>query len=168
MKMTREQLKAMVKELLVEVLQEGLGGVKGVVSSPRALGITECPRGPGKGYRASNQSTGVKPAFDPRLDTPVNRGRTQPPVLKEAIRMGAAGNPMMADILADTAATTLAEQTAHGDKGDATLPHQVARSGVEQFQGDSEDVFGEAAAQREDGGSHWADLAFAAPSGLPR
>ena len=74
---------------------------------------------------------------------------------------------MMADILADTASTTLASQLANGDRmGQPLAGSAVSVSSSsspvqqEQFHGNPEEVFGSAAMPRADGSSHWADLAF--------
>jgi len=140
MKLTREGLKAIVKELLLEVLREGIGGPVPTSSTSSPARLQPGPQRP------------RRQAFDPALDTPVVR---QSDSLREAIRRESGGNPVMADILADTAATTLREQLSHGEpvEGRPSAGH------VEQFNGEVSDVFG-ASAGEGDGSSHWADLAF--------
>ena len=140
MKMSREQLKAIVKECLLEILSEGLGDatpIAAVSRRPQIAGIAE--------QRRRNQ----KQDFDPRLDTPIN-GRSPTSALKEAIKREAGGNPIMESIFADTARTTLQSQLAAGDGGAGGGTTQQ-----EQFQGAPEEVFGEEVASR------WANLAFA-------
>jgi hypothetical protein len=103
-----------------------------------------------------------RPAFDPRLDTPIVGGRNPTQALKEAIKQNSGGNPVMADILADTAMTTLPNQLSNGDSmGMPGLGTTVNRAPLqEQFSGEVDDVFGDVAAPRADGSSYWSDLAF--------
>lgn len=151
MKATRDQLKSLVKELLLEILQEGLGAQQGV---PRPVVPEGRKRVPQQGGRQ-------RPTFDPRLDTPLAGGRQPTDLLKEAVRVEAAGNPVLADILADTAMTTLPTQLSHGDSMGRPSPGGAAPALAqqEQFHGDPSEIFagGEV---RNDGSSHWADLAF--------
>ncbi len=155
MKATRDQLKSLVRELLVEILQEGLGPS---VGSPVARpAVAEGRR------RQPAQASGgrQRPTFDPRLDTPLGGGRQPTDLLKEAVRQEAGGNPILADILADTAMTTLPSQLSNdspAERGGA-VSRASAPVQQEQFHGDPTEIFagGEV---RGDGMSHWADLAF--------
>lgn len=144
MKTSREELKSLVKVLLVEVLREGLGGLQ--PASPRRDVAVEA--------RSSKRR-----AFDPRLDVPASR-RAQSDAMREAVRREAGGNPMLADILADTAVTTLPTQISHGDSGSPGGEPHPGMQMHEQVSGELSDVFGAVADAREDGTSYWADLAF--------
>jgi hypothetical protein len=165
MKTSRDQLKALMKELLVEILNEGLGGVN---SSPSA-GRPQQPTGRAPVGEQRQLGGRRKPAFDPKLDTRPAGGFSPSNTLKEAIRIEAGGNPMMADILADTAMKTLPQQLANGDRmGQPSLGSSMSPAsfgggspgaGQEQFNGDPSEMF-EGGAARSDGSSHWADLAF--------
>jgi len=145
-KLSRLQLKALVKECLLEILQEGLGS--GVASQARSLStVTE----------SRNASQSRQPRRSP-LDEPATvhgQRKISNNTLAEAVRATAGGNALMADILADTAMTTLQSQLAGeipthgGNNASSRVGHQ------EQFTGEPADVFGEAAA------SKWASLAFA-------
>lgn len=146
MKISREQLKALVKECLVELLSEGLGNASIVtpLTSGRSIaGVTESRR---PQRRQQN--------FDPRLDTPVKNNHIENSALKEAIKRNAGGNPIMESIFADTAATTLQAQLSHGDSGPAGSTGEQKIVQQEQFNGSPEQVFG------EDTTSRWANLAF--------
>lgn len=166
MKTSRDQLKALMKEILVEILNEGLGGVS---ASPSAGRPQQASGRPTVGEQTQRQGNGRrKPAFDPNLDTRVTGGFSPSNTLKEAIRIEAGGNPLMADILADTAMKTLPTQLANGDRmgqpsvGSSMSPSSFGGSpgaGQEQFNGDPAEMF-EGGAARSDGSSHWADLAF--------
>ena len=168
MKTSRDQLKALMKEILVEILNEGLGGVSASPSAGRPQQTSG--RSPIVGEQAQRQSNGRrKPAFDPNLDTRPSGGFSPSNTLKEAIRIEAGGNPMMADILADTAMKTLPQQLANGDRmGQPSVGSSMSPAlfgggspgaGQEQFNGDPSEMF-EGGAARSDGSSHWADLAF--------
>jgi hypothetical protein len=151
MALSRAELKQVIKELLIEVLSEGLGNVQATAyrsSAPNRSsisGVTESRRQDGR----------RKPGFDPRLDTPIVKQPSS--ALKEAIKRQAGGNAIMADILADTAATTLPTMLSHGDTGGAApeMGHAPKITQQEQFHGAPEEVFGEEVTGR------WADLAFA-------
>lgn len=155
MKATRDQLKSLVRELLVEILQDGLGPAVG--SSPVRPVAAEARR------RQAPPTGPRRPTFDPRLDSPVG-SRTPTDALKEAVRLESGGNPILADILADTAMTTLPSQLSNGDAmgrptGGGTVSRSSAPIQQEQFRGDPTEIFvgGEV---RDDGTSAWADLAF--------
>jgi len=153
MKATRDQLKGLVKELLLEILQEGLGQQRAAMPISR------------RGQVAAVEGKRRRPTFDPRLDTPVGN-RTPTEALKEAVRLESGGNAIMADILADTAMTTLPSQLSGGDSmgrptpgGAASVSRTTAPVQQEQFAADPSDIF-DGAQVRADGSSHWADLAF--------
>lgn len=151
MKTSRDELKGIVRELLLELLSEGLGNA---VPRPSATGRPAVP-GTVREQRTANGRRA--PAFDPRLDTPLVGGRQPTAALRETIKRESGGNPLMADLLADTAVTTLPAQLSHGDTG--TPSPGAAPSGPsqqEQFHGAPEEVFGDSA-------SRWADLAFMEP-----
>lgn len=163
MKASRDQLKALMKELLLEILSEGLPIAQpGMVRMP-------VPPSPGRPPIQTERRLGNgrrSPQFDPRLDTPVG-GRTPTDHLKETIRRESGGNPIMADILADTAMTTLPSQLSQGDSMGQPMaggPMPMSRDHVpnqqEQFHGDPAEIFGMGGEMRADGSSHWADLAF--------
>lgn len=143
MKISRDQLKALVKECLVEILNEGLAGgqpVRTTMPQSSIAGISE--------QRAGGRR---KQAYDPALDRPVSTTRAPTAALKEAIKREAGGNPIMEAIFADTARTTLPAMMASPDPNSTSAP---PLSQQEQFHGSPEQVFGEESASR------WANLAF--------
>lgn len=90
MKMTRTQLKALVKECLVEILAEGLGSdISEAVTAPRQASPS------GRRGGGSMMHT--------------NGARMPTPAVKEAVKEMAAGNSIMESLLADTAKNTLPE-----------------------------------------------------------
>jgi hypothetical protein len=147
MALTRAELKLVIKEILVEILNEGLGNVQ-VPSRGRApiSGVAEARHA---------QNLRRKPEFDSRLDTPVATP------ISEAIKRNAGGNAVMRDILADTAVRTLPTLAGDRQLGSTSMPEGASSVGsapgvsqIEQINGTPEEVFGEDAASR------WADLAF--------
>jgi hypothetical protein len=145
MKTSRDELKAIVKQCLIEILSEGIGSSSKFQTqhASKISGVVE--------QRVHNPRL----AFDPSLDTPIKRD--VPNTLKETIKRSAAGNKMMESIFADTAVTTLPQMAAHGDTASvvssAAPAHAITQQ--EQFNGSPEQVFGTESASR------WASLAFA-------
>jgi hypothetical protein len=141
MKYTRKEIKSLIKECLIELLAEGLGGTLVESVQPARRHVQQSVR-----------------RHDPMLDRRIEPQRVNQR-LAEVVRAEAKGNPMMAEILADTAMTTLQEQMAAGDP--EASGKQSFISQTEQFNGRPEDVFGDEVA------SKWADLAFATPTNRP-
>jgi hypothetical protein len=149
MKYTKNELKGLIKECLIELLADGLG--QGLTEVARPRQIVE---------RFVNGQTSVsrRRQHDPLLDTPIRRPQQQSHALKEAIRTSSGGDPVMSSILADTARTTLSNMIANGDSrvipevGSSSSPGLIQQ---EQVNGSPEELFG------EDTASKWAELAFA-------
>lgn len=98
MKVLRSQLKDLVKQCLVEILNEGLGTSSVVVQQEhRRLPTTH--------------SSASRVLVPQKGRTPPSRPVT-PPVtpMTHVVKNLAAGNPVLASIIADTAATTYVEQ----------------------------------------------------------
>jgi len=133
MKLTKTELKSLVKECLTEILSEGLGaGLVAKEQTSRGL---------------------VGQQFESRKPLPAPRS-VPTAHLKEAIKREAGGNKVMESILADTAASTLPKFL---QAGDGKSPMPVSGGGiVEQVvaQANPEDLFGDEVA------SKWASLAF--------
>ncbi len=134
---TRQQLKNIVKECLVEILSEGVGH-----SLNESLKRKEV-------VHHKNSSLDRQVVQAPK--------RMMTDTLKETIRIEAAGNSVLADILSDTARTTLP----------AMLEGDSARGGYIQPTGQAErhvaastpeQLFGDEAT------SKWASLAFMNPT----
>lgn len=86
------------------------------------------------------------------LDTPVSKKQDRfSSSIMETIKKESRGNPVMADILADTAMTTLPKMLSNGDNG-SKASSRVTQ--LEHFAGSPEEVFGDEVA------SKWANLAF--------
>lgn len=87
MQVTRKQLKGIIKECLVEILSEGIGG-----------SLVEATQRPRDVIRQQAVSV-PKRRFDPALDRKVNVDR----LVKEV----STGNPVLDNILAETARTSM-------------------------------------------------------------
>jgi hypothetical protein len=137
MKISKSDLKNIVKECLVELLSEGLGE-----KTPSSF--------PTKAqFPVSTSLSDSHKRQAPRQNFP-----QQTPQLKEAIRRESGGDKILESILADTAASTLPKFLQAGE-GKNSIP--MAGGGlVEQVvsQANPEDLFG------DDVTSKWASLAF--------
>lgn len=113
MKIGKSQLKALIKECLVEILAEGLGNnLNEAVSQPRGPRNRDVEPIPGQRVAPRmnvDPLAGRRAALDATTYAPQQpqRGMAPPP---PPVPSHLASNPMMAAIFADTAATTLVEQ----------------------------------------------------------
>jgi hypothetical protein len=150
---TRQDIKDIVKECLVEILAEGIGPMAAsrvATYEGRRRQESQRPKRP----------SGYADPLDQRVNDPV-QPMQQTAALKDAIIRESGGNKLMMDIFADTASRTLPSMLRGGDSQiGSSSPQSMAPAigNVEQFRGNPEDVFG------EDSASRWADLAFNAPS----
>lgn len=136
MKITKTDLKQIVKECLLEILSEGLGGALQpsvpIASSP-PLHVESFAKSP------QNRQLPKKAPFTPAL--------------KDAIRKEAGGNKVMESILADTAASTLPKML-ENDRRTAPVAHPGGLAEQVVAAADPSDLFGDETTSR------WANLAF--------
>ena len=137
MKLNKDQLKQIVKECLVEILNEGLSNI----SSNNAF----------KTYDLQNQKQQqvrqqIKQQYVSPLDIPIGQKNIINSSIEKAIQFESKGDPLMSEILKDTAINTLPNMTETSNNQNLSMEH---------FNGKPEDVFGIEAA------SKWANLAFA-------
>ena len=142
--MTRNELKTLVKECLAEILVEGLGESPLIERKRRAPMVAEDD--------ASRFGAVAEAAKKRQKVLRSQRGSTSDryapsQALKKAIIETAGGNPILQDIFADTAATTLQEQAKHPG---------APMGGVEMAIADipPQELFG------DDNAEKWAQLAF--------
>lgn len=130
MRVTRNQLKSIVKECLVEILAEGVGD-----SMPRL-----------------NESTkkSIRKIRQPESSS-VYQQKSASNALKEAIRIESGGNDIMASILADTAEKTLPSMLENDRRKTPAVTGKIENLVASH---NPEELFGEEAA------SKWASLAF--------
>ena len=134
MKMSRTDLKALIKECLVEILADGLGESLNEAVAPQQRtprrGKTRTAR---RAHQPNKQQYGGLPTA----------------ALQAAVMESAGGNSVMADILADTAVTT--------------LPQMLSNTGAPPpLPGSAEDVMANAEPEEVFGENvdRWANLAF--------
>ena len=137
-KLTRSDLKVIVKECLVEILAEGLGELQ----RPSAANLQQSiPPQQSSIFESNKQQLQLTP-------------RRPPPQMRDAIKREAGGNKVMESILADTAVSTLPKMM----QGEGRPHFQPSdRRGIaEQIVAttDPDEIFG------EDATSKWASLAF--------
>ena len=131
-KLSRKMLKSLVKECLVEILSEGIGGGRDIHTSQlRERKQLEMER---QHLKRSKALDNIR--FEKKVESTVGQ---------------ITDDPLMASLLADTAATTLQEQA-----NAESYPGMTPSSGIisEGAPGASLDVFGGAS-------QNWAALAFA-------
>jgi len=133
MSVTRQQLKSIVKECLVEILAEGIGSTKKSIQEVSS--------------RTNNVVSKKQSNVQARRGEHVKYSQT----MAETIKREAGGNSIMAEILADTAATTLPSMLK-----ESAIQHPQPVGSVERAVADStpEELFG------DDAASKWAQLAF--------
>lgn len=148
MAITKGQLKAIVKECLVEILAEGMGaGTATAINEAVKKKPTTKPEPTVSSVMRQNASRVKMQSAAP----------AQSAAIKEAIRQNAGNNDIMAAILADTAEKTLPTMIENdGARMTRPTPTGAAERLVASYE--PEQLFGEEAA------SKWASLAFV---GLP-
>jgi len=134
MKITKTQLKNLVKECLLEVLAEGLGSEAQVISETRAVAKKTKKRA-----RAARPSALDKIKFDKNLDQKIS-----------STVEGITKDPIMQSIFTDTAKTTLQEQLQHSST--VPVPPGADRATHAAAASNPTDLF--------EGSSNWAMLAF--------
>lgn len=144
MAITKNQLKSIVKECLIEILAEGMGPnvSSSINESAKTASLSSSRR-----IQQTPTISSVKQQIASKTQYNVSG-------IKEAIQKESGGNSLMADILADTAAKTLPTML-ENDRRTAPAPTGVIERAVANHS--PEQLFGEEAA------SKWAALAFAEP-----
>ncbi len=137
MKLSRNQLKGIVKECLMEILAEGL--------------LHESPAVPKKKKRKQQLATNIP--------TLVEASEPEEDKFAAAVENAVSGltnDPIMSSIFKDTAMTTLQEQI-NGEKHRQVVPQNF---GAQAQSDDLDNLFGEAA-------DRWASLAFTEKKTMP-
>lgn len=143
MKVSKNQLKQIVKECLLEILSEGMGNINNM------------------GASSTTPSSRVVPLASRSNSMPTNsvneNTRRQPnSALTAAVNEVAGGDRLMASIFEETARTTLTRQAQAERNGYAREAHADLASEVAS-EATPEQMFG------EDVSSKWAELAFSSP-----
>lgn len=135
MKLSRDSLKEIVKECLIEILAEGVGATRLKESIGKRQSYAPL---------REHQVVAKRPQYNEALD----KKR-----INDLIRHESKGDPVLASILADTAATTLPTMMMSENNKHIPAPAGSVESVVAASK--PEDLFGDEAA------SKWATLAFA-------
>ena len=140
-KLTKGMLKGIVKECLVEILSEGIGGVA-------AAPLVEATRSRRRPTQQSSPHQKRKTSIFDQMDrsfainTPVPKQG-----FNEAVHMAskmATDNPILQEILTNTAKTTLQDQLQHEPRGG--MASQLAASNLGGMQSDVAPIMSQAAA----------------------
>lgn len=123
MKLMKSELKQVIRECLLEILQEGIGQIP----QPRAV-------------KLQTESSFVRPKQDYDRNSVA-----KDMALRQAIKREAGGNKMMEDIFSDTATNTLPSML-RGEKGAKIAPQGVAERIAEASE--PADIFGEDVASK--------------------
>lgn len=150
--MKRSELKELIKECLVEILQEGIGPIAGVPAQRSRPLVSDSSRAGKPSIRSALTSESRRPVpqrprpkYDPRLDERVDHAKTANVLTSD---------PVMASIFADTAATTMLEQDGLEEVSYQPAGGDVA--GMAMARHAPEEVFENA--------DRWSRLAFAKPA----
>lgn len=154
MKMSRQDLKNLVKECLVEILSEGLTETKKTINENRQ--VQPRPQAPvtpvNRRSLIADKISFLPPKNEIKQSPPVQRGPDH-----QALARSLTQDPVMADIFADTARSGIHKQM-NESIGGVNHEQMVASSGdaaaKAMLRSDPLDVFGESAGK-------WASLAFA-------
>ena len=154
-RVSRNTLKGIVKECLIEILSEGIG-------SSRSQKMSESVETVSSNLKSRHQGTARRTALDNIVyDNNSRKDDTPNPDFEKNIRettKNMTSDPVLSSILADTAMTTLQEQAGAERPGPAgsSLPTAAAgdTAAVVASRSDPQELFGESAQK-------WADLAFA-------
>ena len=150
-KITKLKLKDAVKECLIEILQEGLTQSSDLVESKfsRRNNLNESMRTQSSRSNTQAPRTSV---YDKMVVRPPSQ-QTQHQAIKEQIVSQMTEDPILADIFADTAQTTMVEQKVAERAGPARMTAGSDAAARQVATSDPQDLFGESA-------NNWAALAF--------
>lgn len=136
--MSKNEFKAMIKECLIEILAEGMGSTDRLRESFAKRDVL------------SNRRPADTVSFGPKK--PVNNSVIDKKKISEVIKNESKGDPVMASILADTAATTLPTMLMNETRNQPPVPAGSVEGIVASH--DPKELFGDEAAGK------WAALAF--------
>jgi hypothetical protein len=137
MKINRAQLKEVIKECLIEILQEGTSGQKTKFSQ-----VSESSRIPQRPMANDSIVFGKK--------------QQQPKINKDIIRTAAGADPIMMGIFEDTAANTLPKMMDSDRSGQRFIAEARGQAEAAVAAATPEELFGDEMADK------WSTLAFSA------
>jgi hypothetical protein len=155
MKMTRHDLKGLVKECLVEILSEGLTETSRTINENK--NVQARTRQPEAQPVLRRPNIADKISFLPNKSEIRQNQANQPAVQSQNLARSLTSDPVLADIFADTARSG-AHRQMNESSSVSSHEHMVAASGdaaaKAMLRSDPTDIFGESAEK-------WAALAFA-------
>lgn len=149
MKLSRDELKSIVKECLVEILSEGLTGASQTINENRRQNVAQQPQQKSQPVNP-RQSIADKIAFLPKNAPP--RQQVDRNMIKAATT-----DPLLQEMLADTAirGTPIVEESKVSQaRNDIAIAAHGDIAAKAMMRSDPTDIFGDSA-------SKWATLAFA-------
>lgn len=162
MKMTRNDLKNLVKECLVEILAEGLSETQQTINESRQMRTAAPVRGMStsqvtKQPQNPRQSIADKISFLPKREE-IREGTASVNQRTAALASSITSDPIMADIFADTARNGAYMSMSESSSGRVSHEQMIESAGDAasraMLKSDPTDIFGESAGM-------WAALAFA-------
>lgn len=165
MKMSRQDLKGLVKECLVEILSEGLAGTQQTLAESRQSQSSPPAQAParltssethGTTQQRARANTADKITFLPNKEE-MKRANVRPQSdTSQQLARSLTSDPVLADIFADTARTGAHHKMT--ESANVRPEQMIAAAGdaaaKKMLQSDPTDIFGDAAGK-------WAALAFA-------
>lgn len=162
-KFTKNNLKALIKECLVEILAEGIGEEMNILESkvsntknPARKNVSKSGRTNSRPKRKKRTSIYENLQYSSAASNPkpeAVRSEKFTSRVNESVST-LTNDPVMSSIFADTASTSLQEQIAAESHGRQSMPvHHADRATQVVNQSDPADLFGDAA-------SNWAKIAF--------
>jgi hypothetical protein len=152
MKLSRDDLKNIVKECLVEILSEGLVGASQQINERRTYESHEKVPTKQQSYQNPRATVADKISFLPKAQ---NAPKQESPKVNKSAIKAATSDPLLQEMLADTAlrGTPIVEDSRRGPTHEVMIASQGDAAAKAMLRSDPEDVFGDSA-------SKWAVLAF--------
>ena len=155
MKMTRDQLKGIVKECLVEILSEGLSSTQNSINESRVVPVQRQKLEQQAQQRSPRSLTADKISFLPNKEEIRSAPARVSPTQNQNLARSLTSDPVLADIFADTARSGI--HTKMNESVGSTHEQMVATAGDAaaraMLRSDPADIFADSAGK-------WAALAF--------
>lgn len=158
MKMTRHDLKGIIKECLIEILSEGLTSTQTSINESRAQRAQiPRPQTQQQDARTARSITADKISFLPKKEEIRNANPVNPVTRSQNLARSITSDPVLADIFADTARSgmyTRMNESASSSNHEQMIASAGDAAAKAMLRSDPMDIFGDSAEK-------WASLAFA-------
>ena len=151
-RLDKNELKLIIKECLIEILAEGLAPPSPGKNTSREQNKSSRKQYMNEAFKQTKKQEKSLPRRKSHLDN-MRMGNTPPPAAKKENIKRITSDPLMQDILSDTASTTLIEQGSANAKMPARPSAAGDRATQIANQNDPAELFAESA-------QNWAALAF--------